>query len=583
MRGTAGILLINELLPPDVRFDTRSHIDSKTFKEKMKKFAKKYPKLYAERISKIANLGEKMTFYLGSNVGPNDLKIDEKKRKSIISKIEKGINKAKTDDEKRAILLKGLNYATEGAIKYAGNTNEMIQQVKSGSRGKPVQFARMSVGPVYAVDMNQLPKPNLIKSSFTGGLNAQEYFNVASQGRYSSVQAANATSEPGALGKILIANTDAQKITMVDCHTKNGVTMSVDDPHILGRFEAGTDKLIDEAYVRRLKAAGKKTIKVRSPITCQAPKGVCAKCYGLLPNGKLPSVGDNVGIKAAQTIGEILTQMTLSTKHSTMGKQQESKLTGVDGFKTITNSPSSFSGAAVVAIEPGIVSRIVDAPQGGHYIYVGNRKYTAKPKMKVLVKAGESVYKGQKLTDGIVTPKQVLETRGVGKAREHEAEMLHTLFKDSTGKDLQKKHFELLARGHLSLGQNKIAEIDELSSLMDGYPKHKMKSPVGDMLIGKYIAEDVETISKGTKIDSQVIKELKSKNYSSVYVTDEAPAVKPIFKSMEQKPSFTGNLFSKMNYRHITKAIKDEILYNKKPNIISDYPSDRAMHTAGML
>jgi len=54
------------------------------------------------------------------------------------------------------------------AEKAAPGDNEMVQQVKSGSRGKPVQFARMVVGPVYAVDMNQLPKPNLIKNSFTG-------------------------------------------------------------------------------------------------------------------------------------------------------------------------------------------------------------------------------------------------------------------------------------------------------------------------------------------------------------------------------------------------------------------------------
>jgi len=200
----------------------------------------------------------------------------------------------------------------------------MAQQVKSGSRGKPAQFARMSIGPIYAVDMNQLPKPTLIKNNFTSGLNSQEYFNVSSQGRFSSVQAANATAEPGALGKVLVANTDDQTITMVDCGTTNGIFMDASDRHILGRFEAGTNKLIDEAYFKVLKRKGGK-VKVRSPLTCQAKKGVCAKCYGLLPTGKLPSVGDNVGIIAAQTMGEVLTQMTLSTKHSTMGKSNSSQ------------------------------------------------------------------------------------------------------------------------------------------------------------------------------------------------------------------------------------------------------------------
>lgn len=583
MKGPAGIILINNMLPQDVRFPLDRPVDSKVFRQHMQKFAKKYPNMYAQKISQIANIGEKMTFYLGGNVGPKDLEISESARKSLIKNIETKMNKAKTVDAKRAILLNGLKEATNVATLAAGNDNEMVQQVKSGSRGKPVQFARMSVGPIYAVDMNQLPKPNLIKNSFTGGLTSSEYFNVASQGRYSSVQSANATSEPGALGKILIANADAQKITMNDCGTTNGIMMSVDDHNILGRFEAGTNKLIDEGYVRQLKSQGKKKIKVRSPITCQAKKGVCAKCYGLKPDGRLPSVGDNVGIKAAQTIGEILTQMTLSTKHSTMGKENSNKLTGVEGFKTITSTPASFGGAAVVASEAGTVSRVEKAPQGGHFIYVGHKKYTAKPHATVKVKPGDSVYKGQPMTDGIVTPRQVLENRGIGEARKLESDMLHTLFKDSTGKDLQKKHFELLARGHLSLGQTKTGEIDDISNLNSSYPKHSTTATVGNMIIGKYMAEDKGTIFKGTKIDDIVVKQLKSDGVSTVKVTTEVPSVAPIFKAMEQKPSFSGNLFSKMNYRYISKAIKDEILYNKKPAYVSSYSSDRAEHTAGML
>lgn len=583
MKGPAGIIIINSMLPPDVRLPTNQPVDSNIFKKHMKKFAKKYPSLYSQKISRIAHIGEKMTFYLGGNVGTNDLKVDQTKKNKLMNELERKMDAAKTTDQKRAILLGGLKKATDIVLSSADDSNEMVQQVKSGSRGKPVQFARLAVGPIYSVDMNQLPKTNLIKNNFIGGLNSQEYFNVASQGRYASVQANNATSEPGALGKILVANADAQKITTIDCGTTNGIMMSVKDHHILGRFEAGTNKLIDESYVRELKSHNKKTIKVRSPITCQAKKGVCAKCYGLKPDGRLPSVGDNVGIKAAQTVGEILTQMSLGTKHSTIGKSEDNKLSGVEGFKAVINSPSSFSGAAVVATEGGIVTRINNAPQGGQFIYVGNKKYTSKPHSKVIVKTGQPVFKGQPLTDGIVTPKQVVETKGLNEARYHETNLLHSLFKDSTGKDLPKKHFELLSRGHLTLGQNKIGEIDEHASLMDNYPKRKQKQMVGNMIIGKYLANDYGVLSKGVEIDRPVIDELKKMHITSVEVTDEKPSVRPIFKSMEQKPNFSGNLFSKMNYRFLSKAIKDEIMYNKKPVLLTNYPSDRAEHTAGVL
>ena len=583
MKGPAGIILINEMLPPDIRFPLNQHIDSGVFRKHMKKFAQKYPQKYSQSISKIAHIGEKMSYYLGANVGTNDLKLDNTKKKALIKNIESQLGKARTDDAKRAILLKGLESATDVALHSASGHNEMVQQVKSGSRGKPVQFARLSVGPIYAVDMNQLPKTNLIKNNFTNGLNAQEYFNVASQGRYSSVQSANATAEPGALGKILIANTDAQTITTLDCGTTNGIMMTVGDSHALGMFEAGTNKLIDENYMRQLKASGKKKVKVRSPITCQAKKGLCAKCYGLKPDGRMPSIGDNVGIKASQTVGEILTQMTLSTKHSAIGKSDSDDLQGVEGFKYITNAPSSFAGAAVVAIEPGTITKILKAPQGGYNIYVGSRKYVSKPKANVKVKVGDSILKGQALTDGVVTPKQVLETRGINQARQHESILLHKLFKDSTGKDLQKKHIDMIARGHMSLGQNKIGEIENHSSLMQTYPKHKTKAMIGNMAIGKYLADDYGHISKGTHIDSQVIKDLKEMHLSTIDVTTEEPSVKPIFKSLEQKPNFAGNLFSKMNYRLLGKAIKDEILYNNKPAVVSDYGSDRANYTANML
>lgn len=581
MTGTAGIILINDMLPGDIQFSYTSPVDSAEFKKKMKLFAKKYPEKYARTISKIANIGEHMAFYLGANVGPEDLKVNSKKTKALMLSLEKKMSNANTDEKKRNILLEGFSKAVKLTGDINEDTNEMAQQVKSGSRGKPAQFARMAIGPVYAVDMNQLPKTTLIKNNFTNGLNSQEYFNVSSQGRFSSVQAANATSEPGALGKVLIANTDDQIITEEDCGTSNGVFKKTDDRHIIGMFEAGTGVLIDESKFKSLKKGG--TIKVRTPTTCQAKKGVCAKCYGLLPNGKLPSVGDNVGIIAAQTIGEVLTQMTLSTKHSTMGKKDDDNVAGVEGFKAIANSPSSFSGSSVIAKENGFVSRIEKAPQGGQYVFVGGKKYHIPPKSTVVVRQGQMLHKGDAISSGIVTPKQILENRSIGEAREHESNMLHKLFLDSTGKDLQKKHFDLVARGHLSLGMDTYGTVDNYSMLMDKYPRNFLMEQVSDGIMGKYLGEDVGSLSKGLEIDNRVMKRLKNWNVKRVKTTKERPPIKPIFKALDQRPSFSGSLFSKMNYRHLSKAIKDEILNVKRPSYINSYSSDRAKHTAGFL
>ena len=581
-QGTAGIILINEYMPNDVKFDPNKPVDSKEFKKKMTEFAKKHPQLYAKNITHIAYIGEKMAFYLGANVGPNDLKVDDRKVSSFINSIDSKMKKAKTDDQKRNILLQGLSKATDLVQKVTPDSNEMKQQVKSGARGKPVQFARMAIGPIYSVDMSQKPKPILIRNSFTKGLSSNEYFNVASQGRFASVQSANTTSEPGALGKVLAANADDQTVTMIDCGTTNGIFMNTDDRHIIGRYEAGTNKLIDEDYFNYLKKH-KKQVKVRSPITCQVPKGVCAKCYGLKSDGHLPAVGDNVGIVASQTVGQIMTQMVLSTKHSTIGKNDDDSLTGVEGFKIIANSPLSFTDAAVVSPVEGIVQGISPEKSGGHYVYIGTTKVHVPAGKRIIVKKGQSVHKGDKLSSGVVTPKQILYTQGTLEARKKESDMLHKLFKDSTGKDLQKKHFEVIARGHLSLGMADDGTVDSIHTLMSNYPRLSRMEMVGPRIKGKYLAEDVGSLSKGLQIDDRVMKLLNKWMIHRVKVTEERPPVKPLFKSLEQRPVFGRSLFSKLNYRNLSKAIKDEVATVKRPQLVGNSSSDREKHTAGYL
>jgi len=580
--GTAGILIINEFLPKDIQFDPNKPVDSKEFKSKMGAFAKKYPEQYAKNITHIAHIGEKMAFYLGSNVGPQDLVVDNKKVERFISSIDKRMKKAKTDDQKRNILLDGLGKATKLVSQVTPDSNEMKQQVKSGARGKPVQFARMAIGPIYSVDMSQKPKPILIRNSFSKGLSSSEYFNVASQGRFASVQAANATAEPGALGKVLAANADDQTVTMIDCGTSNGIFMSTDDRHIIGRYEAGTNRLIDEDYFRKISKA-KKQIKVRSPVTCQAPKGVCAKCYGLKADGRLPAVGDNVGIVASQTVGQILTQMTLSTKHSTIGKNDDDSLVGVEGFKTIANAPASFTKSAVVSPVEGKVEGIEPDPTGGYIIFVSGTKVKVPYGKQLKVKKGDLVHKGDPLSTGVITPKQTLEHRGILEARVQEANMLHKLFKDSTGTDLQKKHFEVLSRGHLSLGMDEQGNVDSHSLLLKNYPRISRMEMVGKNIFGKYLAEDVGSLSKGLEIDNRVMKLLKKWMIHRVRVTSERPPIKPIFKSLEQRPVFGRTLFSKLNYRNLSKAIRDEVATMKQPQRMIDQSSDREKHTAGFL
>jgi hypothetical protein len=443
-------------------------------------------------------------------------------------------------------------------------------QVASGSRGKEAQIVRSSLAPVYAVDMNQLPKPLVIKNSFTKGLTPVEYFNVASQGRFSSVSSANATAEPGALSKILVANTEDQKITIDDCRTSNGIKMSMQDDHIVGRFEAGTNKLITLADFKKMSKKNG-NIKVRSATTCEAPRGVCVKCYGMRSNGKLAKVGDNVGIEASQTIGQILTQMTLSTKHSTMGKNTgEVKLEGIPGFNALYGSKESSDGMAIVSKSDGIVRSITKNLSGGSIVQVGNKKYDIPKGKKIKTKIGMHIQVGDSITEGFTPPSETMRRRGLFTARQAEADEAHAIFKRSTGRDLQKKHFEVISRGHFSLAVDKYGNHSSYEESTQNYPKRFLMKMVSEDLVGMYIGQNIDYIMKGTKITKKLIGKFKKWNIKRIPVTTERPAIKPMYKSLEQRPMYNNSLFGKMNYRGVGKAIREQVVYGGRKTVNSD-------------
>jgi len=583
MTATAGVILLNELMPSDLKFNPNEHITKKVYSKKLSLFAEKYPEQYKEKIHEITALAEKMAYYLGANVGSKDLKLPEKVVESHIKKVEKEFKSAKTEAEKKRILVKSFNEAQEHLQKMDLKDNEIMGQVKSSARGKPAQMTRMSWAPYYSVGMDQTPNPVLIKNNFVKGLNAQEYFGVSAQGRYSAVQTANATSEPGEFAKVLVANADNQTITMKDCGTRNGICMSKDDHHIVSRYEAGTNKLIDDVYWKQLKNnKSLKCVRVRSPITCQAGKGICAMCYGLMVNGRLPTIGTEVGITAAQNIGEPTTQMVLSTKHSVGAKDEDdSKLFGMEGFKTVVNSPDLYKQKATLATQSGKITKITPSPQGGYLVYVNDKPIHIIAGRKPIVKVGDKVFKGDALSDGIASVKDVMDNIGIGAARQHEAFLMHQTFENTTGKDLNKKHFEVIAKSHLALAKDDLGQIKDYNAALKNYPNIKIKKFVSnDLANGKYyLAEDADIFLKGTLIDEFIVNKLKMHGISQIEVTEQKPPVKPIYKTMVMRPNFGRDVFAKLNYRYLQKAITDEVKRGEGFKT-KDLTSAREKHTA---
>ncbi len=179
-----------------------------------------------------------------------------------------------------------------------------------------------------------------IKTNFREGLSVLEYFTSTHGARKGLADTALKTADSGYLTRKLADVAQNVIVNRLDCGTQNGIRKSaiykgeqIDVPlreTIIGRSSADTiinpisdevivseGQIITETIATKIENLNIETVRVRSPLTCEAFTGVCAKCYGVdLSTNKLVEEGLAVGIIAAQSIGEPGTQLTMRTFHT---------------------------------------------------------------------------------------------------------------------------------------------------------------------------------------------------------------------------------------------------------------------------
>src|SRR5205809_6880568 len=217
--------------------------------------------------------------------------------------------------------------------------NSIYMMADSGARGSAAQIRQLAGmrGLMAKPDGSIIETP--ITANFREGLNVLQYFISTHGARKGLADTALKTANSGYLTRRLVDVAQDLVVTEVDCGTSNGLAMSplveggdvveALGERVLGRVMSedilkpgGEEVLIavgtlaDEPLVRRLETEGVDQIKVRSPITCQTRYGVCSRCYGRdLARGRPISIGEAVGVIAAQSIGEPGTQLTMRTFH----------------------------------------------------------------------------------------------------------------------------------------------------------------------------------------------------------------------------------------------------------------------------
>jgi DNA-directed RNA polymerase subunit beta' len=187
-------------------------------------------------------------------------------------------------------------------------------------------------------------------------------------------------------------------------------------------------------------------LRVRSPLTCDAPLGICQSCYGLsLATGKVVEVGEAVGIMAAQSIGEPGTQLTMRTFH-TGGVAGEDITHGLPRVVELFEARTP-KGKAIMA-EVGGPAQIVDDEEGRRIVIdakEGEAEYPVSRRARLRVADGDTVEPGTQLTEGPLDPKEVLEIRGVRACQQYLVDQVQEVYR-SQGVEIHDKHIELIVR-----------------------------------------------------------------------------------------------------------------------------------------
>ncbi len=349
------------------------------------------------------------------------------------------------------------SYKKDNAVKVIINSG--------GTRASRDQVKQLAAMRGLVVD----PLGNIVemptKSNFREGLSIFEYVNSARGSRKGLTDSALKTADAGYLTRRLVDVSHDAIIRMEDCGTTEGIVINrdvredsfarrikgrilledikVDDQVIL---EAG--EMISPKLAEQVADMDVKKVKVRSPLTCEARKGLCAKCYGRdFSSREIVNVGTPVGVVAAQSIGEPGTQLTMRTKHSAgiVGLDVTQGLPRVEELFE-TRTPKS---KAVISTIAGKVS--IEEEDEQITVHVKSttddeeESYTLPKNAKLAVEEEELVHAGQKLTMGSIEHEELLQVKGLLPTQLDIVTELQKVY-ESQGIDINDRHFEVVVR-----------------------------------------------------------------------------------------------------------------------------------------
>lgn len=582
-------LLVNSVLPPDLRNNDQTY-DIKSLNKILHAVAFKHPDQFADVEKKISDIGRKASYYQGETITLNDLTapFDRTPYFQEMEAAIKALPKNKDFESNRIAIMQKYNDLIEKANAKSSleQRNNIAMSVLSGARGKGAQLKAMVATPGTFSDYKGRVVPVFSKESFAEGVRPAVFLASTNGARASVVSTKSSTAKGGDLAKQLASSSADLVVRKEDCGTANGIELSVDDASMRGRvlakdaygLKAGT--VIGRNELDKLKKAGADSIVVRSPQTCSVSNGLCAHCVGRFYNGsKMPKIGDSIGLLASSTVGEPITQMALSAKHTAGMSTGKKSYSGLGTIIQFTQSPEAFKDRGAVSELDGKVTSVDEAPQGGMFVTVGDKKHYVLPGHEVYVKPGDTVEAGDQLAEGLIDPEDIVRLKGLGEGKLYYAERLHQMLQDS-GAGTDRRNTEVLARG--AIRHIKITDPDGMGSYLPddvvdynaAQNTYKVPETAREVTpkeaVGKYLQKPYLHYTVGTRVTPTVAKKLAKNKYDSLLVDDAAPGFEPHMVRLRTASHTNPDWMASLATSSIAKQLNESATRGDDTNIISN-------------
>jgi len=439
-------------------------------------------------LDKLKDQGFKYSTVAGITISLSDISIIEGK-KEMIAEADKKVAEINdfydlgylTDEERHNKICevwddkKGLVHDMQQKLKEQlekDDRNPIYMMSDSGARGNLSNFTQLEGmrGLMGNTSGGTIELP--VKSCFREGMSVSEFFISTHGARKGGADTALKTADSGYLTRRLVDVSQDVIVREVDCHTdhgsivrtivdtaKNEVIASLYD-RLVGRYSLHNifDKegnliveentMIDEIKAKAIIDAGIEEVEIKSLFGCETKDGVCVHCYGRdLATGKEVKVGEAVGIRAAQSIGEPGTQLTMRTFH-TGGVAGADITTGLPRVAELFEARNP-KGKAVIS---EIKGKVIDIKKENNCDVItvsndidGAKVYRAPYGAKLRVKIGDEVQPGGKITEGAIAPTELLEYSDVSKVEAYILKEVLKVYADQKI-SISDKHIEVIVR-----------------------------------------------------------------------------------------------------------------------------------------